>query len=526
MRKKQIMSLVLGAAMVATMMAGCSSSGNNDKTTTAGTSAEDTAATTVEDTEEVATTEGETADSRFWTLADPEEVPEAKYHFTFDGDEEGIRAITQGTKTDEDLANPLLNGATYSIVDADAELLYSNGPVDGCLYLDGKYGVSLDIEPTGTDAYTVSFWINATRLASLGPTVTFGHNIGASDAEMGVAWVNVTQAEWGAEQAKIFPVLWNRNSESAVWPWIAAYDDEIHGKKEWVMVTMSVTGEPYNFVDENGVETPRVGTSMYLNGMLVSEGLTNEYGGFSPEIMRAVGDDELFEFNIGVNYWDTIFKGYVDDLYVFDTALTAGQVASLYALGDPTVETVEPAAEGGEAEAEPAPVEVNITGTAVGAVDFSTGFWSEFSDTWAVAAGESVTKTFVNYHGEEAANWNNFVVILQNVADAHSADANADYKEYAVVRADNFGWNAAGDTGSGVLPWTLESNWNWDTFGTDLNGATVVLTVTNNGETADVVADVTTLAGTTYQQKYTGIEVDGDLYFCLTVDSSCVDIQN
>ena len=133
--------------------------------------------------------------------------------------------------------------------------------------------------------------------------------------------------------------------------------------------------------------------------------------------------------------------------------------------------------------------------------------------------GESVTVSFKNY-SSQLENWNNFAVILQNVPDVHNADDNADYKEYAVVRADNFGWGAGYDNIAAA-----ECDWNWDTFKTDIDGADVELTITNNGGTADIVAKVTSAAGTTYTQSYTGIAVDGDLYYCLTVDGSFIDIQ-
>ena len=58
-----------------------------------------------------------------------------------------------------------------------------------------------------------------------------------------------------------------------------------------------------------------------------------------------------------------------------------------------------------------------------------------------------------------------------------------------------------------------------------MQGATVAVSVTNNGTTADVVCDVTTAACATYQQSYKDIAVTGDVHFCLTVDSCCLDIQ-
>ena len=102
----------------------------------------------------------------------------------------------------------------------------------------------------------------------------------------------------------------------------------------------------------------------------------------APAIMQP--GEYTFESLFGINYWDTIYKGYVDDLYFFDTVLTADQVKALYALGDPTVESPKGGPNATEAdaapEATPAPVEVVIEGTQVGATDFSSGFWGEFSE--------------------------------------------------------------------------------------------------------------------------------------------------
>ena len=156
---------------------------------------------------------------------------------------------------------------------------------------------------------------------------------------------------------------------------------------------------------------------------------------------------------------------------------------------------------------------VRATGTIVGNTDCTTPFWTAFSDIFAVPEGESVTKTFTNYT-DGANNWDNFLVVLQTTAEGHSA-ADADgYAEYAVLRADNFGW------GDGYETATAECDWNWDTFTSDIDGATCEVTFTNNGATADVVAVITTVDGTVYTQSYTGITTGGELYACFTCEAS------
>ena len=467
-----------------------------------------------------------------FAAAEGTDLPEAVTHITFDGGDEGYIAMTNAEK-DESI--PTLDGANKSIVGAeDVTFQYADGPVGKCLFLDGTYGLDLCLAPTMSDTWTVSFWVNASRLSDYGPTLQIGYNMSRADTAANVTWMNITQTNW---TPKYFPTVWSRNVASnaedgtACWPWMAPFaeDGAMIGKREWAMFTVVCSGEEQT--GSNGQKT--VGAQLYVNGELRYDSADNYENGtyftytwdatLAPNIMKP-DEDTAFESYFGINYWDTIFKGYVDDLYVFDCALNADQVAKLYAMGNPAIESPKDGPGAAEAPAEEAAapaVEVKITGTAVGAEDLSTGWWGAHSDIWAVPAGESASVTFTDYVPAEGSNWNTFVVVLQNTPTGHGADQAEGYAEYAVVRCDNFGWGAGYDGNENLV---LDCNWNWDTFITDMNGAKVVVTVTNNGDTADVIANVTTLAGAEYYQSYKGIAVTGDLYFCLGVDSSCLDI--
>ena len=150
----------------------------------------------------------------------------------------------------------------------------------------------------------------------------------------------------------------------------------------------------------------------------------------------------------------------------------------------------------------------------VGASDCTTAFWGAFGDIIEVPFWTSKTVTFVN-HGSGANNWNAFMVVLQNVAAGHAPADDASYKEYAVVRPDNYGW------GTGYATATLDSNHNWEKFIANINGATVTLKVTNKGTTADVEASWKGMTDeVAYFQKFTGITIDGPLYFSLGVDAA------
>jgi len=138
----------------------------------------------------------------------------------------------------------------------------------------------------------------------------------------------------------------------------------------------------------------------------------------------------------------------------------------------------------------------------VGANDFSTAWWTAFSDDYSVASGSSKTITMYCY-SDNLANWHSPCTILRK----------ADKTEYGVVRMDNHGWGAGFD---GIA--TKTSDWNWDIFTSSMNGSKVVITVTNNGNnTADVLYNVTYVNGETHFQKYAGITVDSSDLNCALV---------
>lgn len=145
----------------------------------------------------------------------------------------------------------------------------------------------------------------------------------------------------------------------------------------------------------------------------------------------------------------------------------------------------------------------------VGASNFSSGWWTVFSDDYTVASGAS--KTFTMYcYSDNLQNYHSPSTILRK------ASALPTSTEYGVVRMDNFGW------GDGYGTAVLTSDWNWDIFTSSINGSKVVITVTNNGDnTANVRYDVTYATGETHFQEYAGITIDSsDLSTALVIEEA------
>ena len=151
--------------------------------------------------------------------------------------------------------------------------------------------------------------------------------------------------------------------------------------------------------------------------------------------------------------------------------------------------------------------------TSIGATDNSTGWWGAHSEKIKVEPGETFVSTFTNYTSG-GNNWNNFVVVLTKQNDS----------EYAVVRADNYGW---GDGYNACTPSGGQED--WGAWLAAMDGAKVTTFITNNGDgTADVKAIMVGNDGWTYTQDYIGINTidPNDFYFHYTVDNSHIEFDN
>lgn len=322
---KKLMAMT-AAIVLAMSMAACGDSDSSSSSTTT---------TTTKAPASNAASEAEGDESTDAPAVEAEPIPDSPLLYLSFENADGLKSVTQAD-----------NGSGgLTIVDSDHAITIAEGQgaVGNALYLDGKYGADFEMPQIADDSYTISFWYNADRVATFGPVVQMGNNVSSAKADVPTTWINITKSTWGTDSADIFPVAWNRNSSigtevaaDGVWPWIYAMDDQEHGKREWCLITIVSDGTRY--VADDGME--RVATKFYLDGELKWDANAENmyYQGLSPEIFT--GDD--LEGHIGINYWDTMYKGFIDELYVFDEALTDGQVKSLFDAGNPPASPVAP----------------------------------------------------------------------------------------------------------------------------------------------------------------------------------------
>ncbi len=156
--------------------------------------------------------------------------------------------------------------------------------------------------------------------------------------------------------------------------------------------------------------------------------------------------------------------------------------------------------------------------TIYGEVDNSTAFFGARTDLIKVAPNETYFTEFTNYT-DGATNWDNYLVVLSKGDLSLGADG-----EYAVLRADNFGWGNGYGTCTAACDHT-----DWAAWLQAMNGGKVNVAVTNNGDgTADVTAITLGSDGNVYTQTYTGITVSDpdDFYFSLTMEKAHIEFDS
>lgn len=157
--------------------------------------------------------------------------------------------------------------------------------------------------------------------------------------------------------------------------------------------------------------------------------------------------------------------------------------------------------------------------TVVGAENFSTGYLGAISDLATLSPGSTAEFHFVNYNsyaGSDIANWDNFIVPVYDASD----------NCVIAIRADN--WENVDKTfGEYGTNMGCSNNFNWDTFDSELNGATVDMIVNYTTDNVfQMWATITTSSGLKWKYYYssdyngTGIQLSGNIKTGLSVSTS------
>lgn len=150
-----------------------------------------------------------------------------------------------------------------------------------------------------------------------------------------------------------------------------------------------------------------------------------------------------------------------DDIAFYASALTESQVNSIIA--DKNLKTI------------------------IGKEDNTSAYLGDYSNYFTLEPNKSITLDFVNYSKKEQ-NYQNWLAVVSTDADRGSAG----YSEYVILRADNYGMMTGKNTVDNQ-DWyrSLTSNYNWGVFKSAMDGSHVVLTVSRGGDVLNIHADIT-----------------------------------
>ncbi len=184
---------------------------------------------------------------------------------------------------------------------ADMQKLHNDGIYNGsAVYGDGKYGkgillgdygLKLNVGELGED-YTISMWVNpSSEVLNYSSLLFLGTPKGAAEQ-----WVSLTGDGNGGIR------LWSTGDSLA---WETAFSGILLPVHTWSHITLTQKGNQ---------------ATLYLNGEEKGSGSA------ARPLMNAVND-----IYIGVNHWDSLYQGMIDEVTVYDEALSAAQAAALYA---------------------------------------------------------------------------------------------------------------------------------------------------------------------------------------------------
>jgi hypothetical protein len=161
----------------------------------------------------------------------------------------------------------------------------------------------------------------------------------------------------------------------------------------------------------------------------------------------------------------------------------------------------------------------------VGAEDYSSAWWTTFSDYFSIPSNKLLHLEFVN-HTSGVNNWNNWDLDVTN----HATRGASNYSEYFVLRADAYGW---GGTMAKVDPRyafdlnMIKQNYPdingngdiWDDFRTTMQGAHVSIDVDHSATgnvfvTATAVGTNGTKLVETYQQPVSATDTINAFLIC------------
>lgn len=226
-------------------------------------------------------------------------VPDAKLSATYSFDGTLGSGSTIGSKVTEAAQS---STPTYVEGIHGKAVHFSGEKADGIK--PGSDGIKLGTLPN-RDSYSISFWFKAEASMQYTPMVFIADSV----AEGNSKWISI--ATQGSQTSYVNgPMVWSRNDRTDAWHELLPTTEGELRLNQWQNVVLSVS---------NG------GGFLYLDGKLIGTG----------SVMTGLGSNATIY--LGVNEWDTPFKGAIDEVKIYEGVLNQTQVTDIVEEYKPSV---------------------------------------------------------------------------------------------------------------------------------------------------------------------------------------------
>ena len=209
--------------------------------------------------------------------------------FSFDENDENLTPVTNTEDALTDITD--FNGYTFT-----------EGQKGNCLYMDGSFGLKLNTTQLNTKDYTISFWVKPSEINAHTPILSI---VRGEFSETNYTTVLVDE-NW--LQPNITSIYTDDNGSSS-------YSCGVSGAltpDTWTHIAIVVDSSAS---DEDYFDK----MLLYIDGEYVCDGL----------VLKNLCDG-LSDFLLGINSSAETFNGYIDELYIFDNALSAEEISAVY----------------------------------------------------------------------------------------------------------------------------------------------------------------------------------------------------
>lgn len=197
------------------------------------------------------------------------------------------------------------------LIESDgSSFTYTDGKKGQCIHLNGAEALKLNVNMT-TESYTVSYWMKPDRITDCTPSLMI-----TPHSFLDEKFINITLSV-----DNISPNIWTHMTE----PYDERYSTGMPGllsTDEWIYITMVVDENmSEELLNEYGVTTDEYtsGVAMYANGYLIAVG----------RVPKNICIDST-SYWFGINVWDDLYTGYIDELYFYNEALSEENIKELY----------------------------------------------------------------------------------------------------------------------------------------------------------------------------------------------------